>query len=39
MESTLIVVILTIARIGIPLALLLAVGEAMKKSQRARPVA
>lgn len=39
MESTLIVVVLTIARIGIPLALLLAIGEAVKKSQRARPAA
>lgn len=39
MESTLIIVILTIARIGIPLALMLAVGEAVKKFQRARPAA
>ena len=37
MEGTLIVVIMTIARIGIPLALMLAIGEAVKKSQGTRP--
>ena len=37
MESALIVIVLTVARIGIPLALMLIIGEAVKKSQRARP--
>lgn len=39
MESTLIIVILTIARIGIPLAVMLAIGEVVKKNQRARSAA
>ena len=37
MESTLIVIVLTVARIGIPLALMLTIGEAVKRSQLAHP--
>jgi len=39
MESALIVIVLTVARIGIPLALMLIIGEAVKNSQHARPTA